>query len=583
MQTPTLTESYPSKRAVIYLRVSTAKQADKDNDPDGYSLPAQREACERKAEALDAEVVEIFIDRGESAKTIDRREFQRMLAFIKGHGDIDYVILDKVDRFARNRRDDANLQFELRSYGAQLVSVKENIDETPGGQLLHAVMAGIAEFYSRNLATEALKGMTQKAKVGGTPGRAPVGYLNTRENIEGREVRTIAIDPNRAPHIVWAFEAYATGNWTIRTLANELAARGLCARPQGRRAPMPMSLSLVNLMLRNRYYIGRVTFKGIEYEGRHAAIISKALFERVQEVLAMNQAGEKQRVHRHYLRSTIHCGECGSRLCITNARGQYFYFFCVGRHQRRTTCQLPYLPAAEVEQAIERYYTTIRVPEGLQEQIREALRAELDRQRLQAEPEIARAAGRVTELEQERKRLARGVVTGSIPEDLATEEQARITKELTHAKRTLTASQVIFEKIEETLNRALALIGRCDEVYRQGGPEVRRLFNRFFFEKLLISVEDDSPVVSGAMLNEPWGTLLTFAAVASSSQNENPGQDPWVRGSKDDSLVPPAGFEPAPPPPEGGALSPELRGLSDRQRLPGGKPDLETVSSWPIG
>lgn len=91
-----------------------------------------------------------------------------MLAFIREHGDIDYVIFDKVDRFARNRRDDANTLFELKSYGAQLVSVKENIDETPAGRLLHAIMAGIAEFYSRKLATEALKGMTQKARwVGG--------------------------------------------------------------------------------------------------------------------------------------------------------------------------------------------------------------------------------------------------------------------------------------------------------------------------------------------------------------------------------------------------------------------------------
>src|SRR5439155_11179049 len=182
-----------AKRAVIYLRVSTAKQANKDDDPDGYSLPAQREACERKAEALDAEVVETFIDRGESAKTSDRPQFQRMLAFVKAQEDIDYVILDKVDRFARNRRDDANTLFELRSVGTQLVSVKENIDETPAGQLLHAIMAGIAEFYSRNLATEAIKGMTQKAKVGGTPGWAPLGYLNTRcqspENVEDSVMR----------------------------------------------------------------------------------------------------------------------------------------------------------------------------------------------------------------------------------------------------------------------------------------------------------------------------------------------------------------------------------------------------------
>ncbi len=107
------TEPGRVKRAVIYLRVSTLKQVGRDTDPDGYSLPAQREACERKAESLDAEVVAVFVDRGESAKTADRPEFQRMLNFVRTQGDIDYVILDKVDRFARNRRDDANTLFEL--------------------------------------------------------------------------------------------------------------------------------------------------------------------------------------------------------------------------------------------------------------------------------------------------------------------------------------------------------------------------------------------------------------------------------------------------------------------------------------
>src|SRR5262249_28810247 len=109
---------------------------------------------------------------GARAPTTDRPEFQRMLTRIRLARDVDYVILDKIGGSARNRRDDANTMFELKSYGAQLVSVKENIDETPVGQLLHAIMAGIAEFYSRNLATEALKGMTQKAKTGGTPGKA---------------------------------------------------------------------------------------------------------------------------------------------------------------------------------------------------------------------------------------------------------------------------------------------------------------------------------------------------------------------------------------------------------------------------
>ncbi len=67
------------KRAVIYLRVSTDQQAATDYDPEGFSVPAQRQACRRKAEQLGAEVVAEYLDVGESAKTADRPHLRAML------------------------------------------------------------------------------------------------------------------------------------------------------------------------------------------------------------------------------------------------------------------------------------------------------------------------------------------------------------------------------------------------------------------------------------------------------------------------------------------------------------------------
>jgi site-specific DNA recombinase len=227
------------------------------------------------------------------------------------------------------------------------------------------------------------------------------------------------------------------------------------------------------------------------------------------------------------------------------AKGQYLYFFCVGRQQKRTGCDLPYLPALDVEQAVEQYYRIIRIPQDVQETIRRGLRADLDQQRLRAAPEIAHARGRVTELEDERRRLARGVVTGAVPEDLAREEQERINRELSHAQRILATSEIVYIKIEDTLNRALALVGRCDEVYRLGGPQVRRMSNQFFFEQLLIDVEEDQPSVAGAIVREPWATLLAPGFQAQmAAHTTNPNRDLDGRGSKDESLVPPVGFEP---------------------------------------
>ncbi|SNQ49873.1 hypothetical protein FRACA_3840003 [Frankia canadensis] len=183
----------------------------------------------------------------------------------------------------------------------------------------------------------------------------------------------------------------------------------------------------------------------------------------------------------------------------------------------------------------------------------------MDRQRRRATPEIDRAKRRVTELTDERKRLARGVVTGSIPEDLAHEEQTRITGELASAKRVLAASETIYDRIEETLTRSLALVGQAAEVYAAGGPQIRRMSNQFFFEKLLIDdVEDDEVTVVAATLRDPYATLVATDFQRRMIQNAlNPGQDPrdggpggptltvdLGRGSNMDYLVPRVGFEP---------------------------------------
>jgi DNA invertase Pin-like site-specific DNA recombinase len=109
--------------------VSTKEQATKGGQTEGYSIPAQRDVCLRKAEALGAEVVEKFTDAGESARSANRPELQRMLRYIT-ENPVDYLIVHKIDRLARNRADDVEISLALKAAGVTLVSCTENIDET---------------------------------------------------------------------------------------------------------------------------------------------------------------------------------------------------------------------------------------------------------------------------------------------------------------------------------------------------------------------------------------------------------------------------------------------------------------------
>lgn len=279
------------KRAVIYLRVLTARQASKSDAAEGYSIPQQREYCYRKAQELGAEVVEEFVDRGASARSADRPELQRMLGWLKESRELEgaganLVIVHKIDSLARNRADDVEIIAAIKQGCAELVSVSEQIDDTPGGKLMHGIMASLAEYYSANLSTEAKKGMAQKAKNGGAHDLAPIGYINTLERIAGRDIRSVAIDEERAHHIVWAYETYATGQWSISQIRNELEVRGLLSREIIKHRGTPLSDAQVHRLLKSPYYRGRILYRREDLEGAHTPLIDDLAWFKVQALLS---------------------------------------------------------------------------------------------------------------------------------------------------------------------------------------------------------------------------------------------------------------------------------------------------------
>lgn len=318
-----------------YLRVSSRRQVDKGFDEDGLSLPAQREACARYAADHAITIVGEYIERGESARTADRPEFQAMLGRIQRDRDVQVVIVHKVDRFARNLEDHVTVRALLRRLGVELVSVVEPLDDSPQGRLTEGIHALMAEFYSANLAAEIRKGMTQKAKQGGWPHQAPLGYRNVRRPVGGRLVACIEPDPDRAHHIRAAFQLYAAGDWTLERLTAELAARGLCNRGRRDYPPKPLSLGGVAKLLANKTYMGLIDWNGVLVQGQHQPLVSPELFQQVQDLLAARSArGTCERKHHHYLKGVLHCAVCSRRYSYLVATGnngrRYPYFYCLG-------------------------------------------------------------------------------------------------------------------------------------------------------------------------------------------------------------------------------------------------------------
>ncbi|MGC0369515.1 recombinase family protein [Microbacterium sp. SLBN-111] len=439
-------------RVAIYCRVSTEEQARMGGSEFGLSIPYQREACERYAREHDLEIVD-YIDPGRTGTTTNRPAFKQMLADLAERR-ITHIVVHKLDRLSRSPKVDYVVDDAREKTKTALVSVTEYIDETPQGLLNLQFMRGVAAYYSNNLASEVRKGITTKLKEGGTPAQAPLGYVN-RQRKEGRaDIRWVEIDEQRAPHIRWAFEEYANGNWSLQNLCAALEARGLVNRAGYNRPARPITVSTLHRLLAHPYYVGIVVYKGAFYEGSHPSLIPRELWLRVQDVLAAhNSAGEKDRRHPHYLKGTIYCGECGNRLVFTRNKGKlgayYDYFFCLGRRAKAAPCTRKYVSVEAVEKGVEDFYLRLHFTPKRIEEIRQVVREELANGQADARFTLGEARRRHAALKNEQAALMKAHYAGAVPLDILKSEMERITREADAAEHQIAASEQALEQLDD--------------------------------------------------------------------------------------------------------------------------------------
>jgi hypothetical protein len=230
-------------------------------------------------------------------------------------GDARGVVIHKIDRSARNLKDWVDLG-ELIDGGIEVHFANEALDlHSRGGRLSADIQAVVASDYIRNLREETKKGIYGRLKQGFYPLRAPIGYL------DNGAAKPKTFDPERGPLVKRAFELYGSGQWSIPTLVDELSRSGLTNRNGG-----SVSRAGLHKMLGNPFYTGviRIRASGQTYEGNHEALISKNLFDRVQEILH-GRVGTRVNVHDFRFRRFIACSGCGNSLIGELQKGNVYY------------------------------------------------------------------------------------------------------------------------------------------------------------------------------------------------------------------------------------------------------------------
>lgn len=310
------------KKAVIYARYSSDKQNEQ-------SIAGQVDVCTKWAKDNDISIMHIYHDEALTGKTDKRPDFQRMIKDAKS-GKFDYIIVYKLDRFARNRYDSAIYKAQLKKYDVRILSAMENIADGPEGIILESVLEGMAEYYSANLAQNVMRGLHQRAELakylGGT---IPLGYKIDAD-------KNYVIDENTAHIVKRIYERYADG-YTIKEICRELNAAGHTTST-GKK----FAYNSLHWLLTNPKYIGRYEYMGVVLENAIPRIIDDATFEKVQQRVQRNRrapAAAKSAVDFH-LTGKLFCGKCGSNMVgdsgTSSTGATHFYYSCTEKKRKRS-------------------------------------------------------------------------------------------------------------------------------------------------------------------------------------------------------------------------------------------------------
>lgn len=322
-----------TRKAILYVRVSTDEQAD------GFSLSYQEERL-RKYCALNNIEVAAFYKEDHSAKTFERPEFKKLLAFLKSNKhSADLLLFLKWDRFSRNAADAYGMISQLNKLGVEPQAIEQPLDmNIPEHKFMLAIYLAAPEVENDRRSLNISDGIHKAMKEGRWMGPAPVGYKRSRDENN----KACIIPSEKASLVQWVFEEMATGLHHIDHLRMLAHKKGLKTKR-----------SAFHEMFRNPAYIGKIRVPAYKVdpamivEAKHEPIIATKLFYDVQDILEgkrkkNNQPAKHTQREELPLRGFLTCPRCNRILTGSGSKGnggRYFYYHC------RTGCKERFLAA----------------------------------------------------------------------------------------------------------------------------------------------------------------------------------------------------------------------------------------------
>ena len=423
---------------VIYARFSSDHQREE-------SIEGQIRICKDYAAKHGITIINEYVDRAISGKTDKRPAFQKMIADSETKL-FQVVIVYALDRFARNGKQSAIYENILNLNGVQLQSATENINGAPSSIILKAVLQGVAEYYSAELATKITRGMTENALKGKwTSGIIPFGY--TRD-----ENKYLIPHPINAAYVQEIFKLFLQDTRLV-DIAAYLNDHGIRTS-----YGTEFNKSSFHSILTNRIYIGEFRWKNVVKENSVPALVDLDLFLKVQKLLEIRKRTKmKARTSDTYLLPPkIFCAHCNGPMvgmCGTSkTKDRHYYYICSNKH-RNKSCDMPNISKVDVESILIKYLTDLL---SKKENITAIARNAMSAQNLEQESEeMARLQSQKKELQKKVDNCLTAIEKGIMSDALTN-----------RLKESESALQLIQTKIaEQSVNLHAAMLSEAQIVF----------------------------------------------------------------------------------------------------------------------
>ncbi|MBR2030395.1 MAG: recombinase family protein [Clostridia bacterium] len=330
------------KTAVIYARYSSDKQTEQ-------SIEGQLRECTEYARRNKIIVVDTYIDRATTGTNDNRAAFQKMMKICEKQA-WDYILVYKLDRFSRNKYEMAIHRKTLRDNDIKLVSVKENIPDSPEGIILESLLEGMAEYYSAELSQKVKRGMRESRLKGYyTGGHIPYGYMKVGRKLE--------IDPEKATIVNRIFQEYVEGKM-LKEIGDNLTKEGILHLGK------PFTLDALSKLVKNEKYTGVMHLNGEAYENIYPRIIDDELFYLAKQTSDANRYGKHNGVI-YLLKKRMFCGYCGALMTSESGTSENHsvmrYYKCKQRKLSKP-CQKSTIRKEVIEDIV--VDTTLKVLQG---------------------------------------------------------------------------------------------------------------------------------------------------------------------------------------------------------------------------